>query len=163
MTSSELIVNEFKRRVFTESYSRIFKCLSMISDEELWFTPNKNTPSIGSLVLHLCGNGKQWIVCGLGSAPDHRQREKEFEKHLNIKKSELVFVMENLKIQITEVLHTIKDEDLHQPKNIQGLEENVFSVLVHVLEHFSYHTGQITTLTKIITNKQTGYYDQLGL
>lgn len=163
MPNSELIVNEFKRRVFSESYPRIFKCLSMINDDELWFTPNKNTPSIGSLVLHLCGNGKQWVVCGIGNAPDNRDRDKEFEKHKNIKKSDLVFVMENLKVQMTEVLHQIKEEDLRTPKRIQGFDENTFTVLIHVLEHFSYHTGQITTLTKLITNKQTDYYGSMDL
>ena len=34
---------------------------------------------------------------------------------------------------------------------------------VHVIEHFSYHTGQITTLTKWLTNKDTSFYSGVDL
>jgi uncharacterized damage-inducible protein DinB len=46
---------------------------------------------------------------------------------------------------------------------VQGFEVTGFSVVVHVIEHFSYHTGQITTLTKFLTNKDTGYYAGIDL
>lgn len=158
MTNSELLVNEFKRRLFLESYHRIFKCLSMISEEELWFTPNKNTPSMGSLILHLCGNCKEWVLSGIGNEPNNRDRDKEFEKHPNIKKSDLVFVMENLKVKMTEVVETIDDDELNKFVRIRDWNESIFSVLIHVIEHFAYHTGQITTLSKLICNRPTNYY-----
>ena len=34
--------------------------------------------SIGNLLLHLSGNIRQWIVSGVGGAPDARQRSAEF-------------------------------------------------------------------------------------
>ena len=163
MEPSRLIINEFRKRVFDESYPRIYKCLGMLSHEELWYTINKETPSIGSLVLHLCGNARQWVVAGIGGKEDIRDRASEFKNHPSIRRTDLIFVLENLKIQMNTALKNIYSENLHQPVTIQGLDETYFSVLIHVLEHFSYHTGQITTTTKIITQKPTNYYDDAKL
>ena len=163
MLYSELIVNEFKRRVFKESYSRIYTCLSLINESDLWAMPNQNTPSIGSLVLHVCGNGRQWILSGLGKKEDNRTRDTEFLIHKNIKKSDLIFLLENLKVNIISELEKVNDENLNTSIRIQGFQESTFSILIHVIEHFSYHTGQISTLTKLLTNKDLGYYKDLDL
>lgn len=157
------LIREFELRVFDESYNRIYKCFQMISDEDLWNSPNENIPSIGNLVLHLCGNARQWILSGIGEKPDNRDRDLEFVKHKNIKKSDLVFLLENLKTNIKETFKDCSDHKLEQQQSIQGFKVNGVSIIIHVLEHFSYHTGQITTLTKILKNKQTGYYSNLDL
>lgn len=157
------LINEFKRRVFEESYSRIFKCLDSLDENQIWYAPNKNVPSIGNLVLHLCGNMRQWILSGLGHKPDNRERDKEFVPHQNIRKSELVFLMENLRVNVREVLLELPDGFTEKRITIQGFNETGLSVLTHVMEHFSYHTGQITTLAKIQQNKDLGYYGGFDL
>lgn len=157
------LINEFKRRVFEESYARIFKCLDSLDENQIWYAPNKNVPSIGNLVLHLCGNMRQWILSGLGHKPDNRERDKEFVPHQNIRKSELVFLMENLRVNVREVLLELPDGFTEKRITIQGFNETGLSVLTHVMEHFSYHTGQITTLAKIQQNKDLGYYGGFDL
>lgn len=163
MEASRLIINEFRKRVFDESYPRIYKCLRMLTHEELWYCINKQTPSIGSLILHLCGNGRQWVVSGIGGKKDIRDRKSEFIPHPSIRRTDLIFVLENLKIQLNDTLKKIDDKNLQQPITIQGMDETYFSVLIHVLEHFSYHIGQITTITKVLTQKSTQYYDESKL
>jgi uncharacterized damage-inducible protein DinB len=163
MEASKLIINEFRKRVFDESYPRIYKCLGMLSHEELWYSVNKQTPAIGSLILHLCGNARQWIVAGIGGKKDIRDRASEFIPHPSIRRTDLIFVLENLKLQLNDTLKKIDDKNIQQPITIQGIDETYFSVLIHVLEHFSYHTGQITTITKVLTQKPTHYYDESKL
>lgn len=163
MEPSRLIINEFRKRVFDESYPRIYKCLGMLSHEELWYCVNKQTPSIGSLIIHLCGNARQWVVAGIGKKKDIRDRASEFIPHPSIRRTDLIFVLENLKIQLNDTLKKVDDKNLQQPITIQGIDETYFSVLIHVLEHFSYHTGQITTITKVLTQKPTHYYDESKL
>lgn len=163
METNKLLVNEFERRVFDECYSRIYTCLNLLSADELWRQPSPQIPPVGCLILHLCGNARQWIVAGLGGKEDVRDRQNEFIPHPNIRKSDLVFVLENLKVQMREVINGLGERNLNRPITIQGLEETHFSVIIHVLEHFSYHTGQITTLTKLFTGKPTQYYDELTL
>lgn len=159
----ERVVREFHVRVFEESYNRIYKCLSMLSEEQLWASPQGNIPCIGCLVLHLSGNARQWILSGIGGEPDNRNRDDEFVIHRNIRKSDLIFLLENLKVNLRECLHEMPEDKLNEILVIQGFQVSGFSVLIHVIEHFSYHTGQITTLTKLCSNQETGYYSGLNL
>lgn len=157
------LVIEFERRVFEESYPRIFTCLALLDEKSVWEKPNSKVPAIGNLVLHLCGNARQWILSGLGKQPDNRKRDEEFVVQKSIRKADLIFLMENLRVNLKETLHALPPTFLEQEYHIQGFRESGLSVLVHVIEHFSYHTGQITTLTKIISNRETGYYAGLDL
>lgn len=163
MSVKDQVVKEFERRVFDESYSRIFKCLTMIEDKDLWRSPQGNIPPIGCLVLHLAGNARQWILAALGNKPDNRVRDEEFMHHSNIRKADLIFLLQNLRVQLKECLHDLDEEAITRSYKIQGFDETGFSAIVHVIEHFSYHTGQITTLTKMISNKETGYYADSNL
>ena len=47
------IKKEFDRRVYEEGVARIVQVIGLLSDEELWYTPNEASNSIGVLVLHL--------------------------------------------------------------------------------------------------------------
>ncbi|HEX5111880.1 MAG TPA: DUF1572 family protein, partial [Saprospiraceae bacterium] len=40
------------------------ECLDKITNEQIWWRPNETSNSIGNLVLHLCGNVRQWIGTG---------------------------------------------------------------------------------------------------
>ncbi len=163
MNTKQLLVREFEERIFNESYERIYKCLSMIEDRDLWRSPNERIPSIGNLILHLCGNARQWVLSGIGGRPDNRDRDQEFVVQSKIKKSELVFLLENLKVNLKQMIREMDPKAVEKKYSIQGFEVTGFSVLIHVIEHFSYHTGQITTLTKWLTNKQTDYYGDIDL
>lgn len=163
MITKKEIVQEFEMRIFDESYPRVYKCLSMVNQEQLWHAPNSNVPAIGCLVLHLCGNARQWILSGIGNEKDNRNREDEFVVHQNIRKSDFIFLMENLKVQLKKCLEKMPEDILTRNKTIQGYNVTGFSAIVHVIEHFSYHTGQITTLTKMYVDKDTGYYSERHL
>ena len=159
----DLVVKEFDFRVFGESYERIYKCLTMIEEKDLWRTPGENIPTIGNMILHLCGNARQWILSGIGGRPDNRDRDQEFVVQTNIKKAELVFLLENMRVNLRQTLIEMDEKQLRTTYLVQGFEVTGFSVIVHVIEHFSYHTGQITTLTKWLTSKDTSYYGGIDL
>jgi uncharacterized damage-inducible protein DinB len=135
----------------------------MIEERDLWRTPVQNIPPIGNLILHLCGNARQWILSGLGDKLDNRDRDQEFVIQTNIKKSELIFLLQNLRVNLRQTIVDIDPKVLEKKHSIQGFEVTGFSILIHVIEHFSYHTGQITTLTKWLTNKETDYYGDIDL
>ena len=163
MTTKQHLIQEFDHRVFEESYERIYKCFQLLNDDELWHSFNANVPTVGNLVLHLCGNARQWILSGIGGVVDNRNRDQEFIIHKNIKKSDLVFLLENLKSNLKETLKSMPESTIDEKLSIQGFEVTGFSIIVHVLEHFSYHTGQITTITKLLKNQETNYYKDLDL
>lgn len=163
MISKKQLLEEFQNRVFEESYVRIYKCLSLLDEKQLWESPSSNISPVGSLILHLSGNARQWILSGLGGEVDNRNRNEEFLVHQNIRKSDFIFLLENLKVQLKNCLGSLPEYAFTDKYKIQGFSVSGFSVIVHVIEHFSYHTGQITTLTKFHTNKDTGYYTGLDL
>ncbi|MFK7971985.1 MAG: DinB family protein [Bacteroidia bacterium] len=158
-----LITQEVRRRLFEESVSRVKKCLNMLSEDQVWARPNDSLVSIGNLVLHCMGNARQWLGTGLGGLQDNRKRDDEFEQKGPIPTSHLIDMLEDLEEELEGVLQKLSPEDLVKPIRIQGFEENGMSILIHVIEHFSYHVGQISVHTKLLLNTDLGYYDSLDL
>src|SRR6478752_3509787 len=77
------IATEFlaqSRRYLASEYPiKIQRCLDVLPENGIWRRDDDASNSIGNLLLHLSGNIRQWIVSGVGGAPDARQRSSEFE------------------------------------------------------------------------------------
>jgi len=152
--------SEFERRIYEEGYHRIVKCLTYLSEEEVWQRPNTNTVSIGNLVLHLGGNVRQWICAGLGGQEDVRKRDLEFSTEGGVRKVELMEGIKRAIIDAQEVVENLEAEDLAKSYPVQVYNESGLSILVHVIEHFSYHIGQITYAVKSFKDVDTQYYSE---
>jgi len=165
-TSDDLrdaLIREILLRIYDECLPRIIICLDQLDDSRIWWRPNDSSNSIGNLVLHLCGNVRQWIYSGLGRNEDLRNRQTEFDERGPIPgellKEKLATTMELVKPVITN----IPTEELLNIRSVQTFEETGLTILVHVTEHFSYHTGQIAYITKMLMNKPLGFYDGVSL
>lgn len=159
-TFKEAIIRETQRRIIGESIPRIKRCLSELNEQEIWYKPNQNSNSVGNLILHLCGNVTQWIGSGLGKLPDHRIRDGEFEEKGPLPASKLTAQLDQLVVLINDVLKNVAEEDLLRLHHVQVYQETGLSILIHVIEHFSYHTGQITYFTKWKKDMDMGYYPE---
>jgi uncharacterized damage-inducible protein DinB len=158
-----LVLAECKRHLFQESLPRLKKCLSELSEEEIWYRPNSETVSAGNLVLHLCGNVRQWIVSTLGRTADNRKRQTEFDEWGPIPTSELLERLESTLAEAESVIDKLEHEALTGIHRVQGMEETGVAILIHVVEHFSYHTGQISYITKSNRGIDLGYYRGVDL
>jgi uncharacterized damage-inducible protein DinB len=152
------LLAETRRRLFKDSMPRIRKCLAHLSEEEIWHRPNAEVVSVGNLVLHLCGNVRQNIVCGLGGAPDDRVRDDEFSETGPIPAAELLARLDRVMADVDLALDGLDPASLLEIRRVQGFEESAVSILVHVVEHFSYHVGQITYFVKSRKAIDLGYY-----
>ena len=76
--------------------------------------------SAGNLVLHLCGNIKQWIIAGLGGELDIRERDKEFSERGPIRRRVLVVRLSNTVKQACRVMDGLDAETLLRRYTIQG-------------------------------------------
>jgi uncharacterized damage-inducible protein DinB len=159
----QYLIEEVKRRIIEEGQNRILKCLDQVSEEEVWKRPNEQSNSIGNLVLHLCGNIRQWAVAGLGKQADDRQRQQEFDERGPIAKEELIRRLSAALSEVEEVLDRVTCQDLIQTYPVQTFDENGVSILVHITEHFSYHVGQITFYVKAMKDLDLGYYEGIPL
>ena len=156
----DALATETLRRIVEESIPRIKKCLAALSEEEIWFRPNEQSNSVGNLVLHLCGNVTQWVGSGLGQRPDLRNRDLEFSENGPLPTSRLIAELDKLPTLLTEVLKKTTEEDLLANYDVQVYRENGVSILIHAIEHFSYHTGQIAFYTKWRKNMDLEFYPE---
>ena len=160
---SAALVAEIRRRLLGESVVRLKQCLAMLTDEEIWHLPNHETVSIGNLVLHLCGNARQWILSGLAKEPDTRRRQVEFDEQGPIPRATLVAMVDEVAEAVSRVLDGVTPELLLRTHRTQGFDETGVAILVHVTEHFSYHVGQITYAIKSRKTVDMGYYKGVDL
>ena len=159
----DALVREVEYRLYTECLPRIIKCIDQLDNDRIWWRPNENSNSVGNLILHLCGNVRQWIYTGLGKNEDVRNRQTEFDERKGIDKEELKEKLVATMALVRPVISNIPTEELLNIRSVQTFEETGLTILVHVTEHFSYHTGQIAYITKMILDKPLGFYDGVPL
>lgn len=161
-----LAIQEFKAQIIQrmeENTPRIERCLAELNDREIWQRPNASSNSVGNLILHLCGNIRQYAISSLGRQEDHRQRDAEFAAREGLGKTEL---LEKLKKTVAEALETIRsadDEEMMRVRMVQGFEMSGIGIAVHVCEHYSYHTGQVAFWVKLLKDKDLGFYANIDL
>jgi uncharacterized damage-inducible protein DinB len=148
------------RDLITQEYlPKMERCLERLSDEQVWWRANPESNSIGNLLLHICGNARQWIVCGLGGAPDERQRQTEFDERKIIPRSELLEKLRSTMAEVDQTLARFDSGKLLNKYLIQGTKASGLEAIFHVTEHISMHTGQIILLTKMLANIDLVFYD----
>ena len=138
---------------------KIERCLERLTDTQIWWRANEESNSIGNLILHLCGNARQWIVCGIGAAPDARNRDSEFEQRDVIPRDELTALLRSTLSDVHTTLQSLDPSTLLEYRKIQGNDVDILEAVFHVTEHFSMHTGQIFLLTKLLTASDLRFYD----
>jgi uncharacterized damage-inducible protein DinB len=138
---------------------KIERCLEQLTDEQVWWRANSESNSVGNLLLHLCGNVRQWIVSGLGGVTDRRVRQLEFDERTMISRSELLSRLKETLGEVDSVLANFDSQRILDQHRIQDFEVTALKAIFHVIEHFSMHTGQIILLTKQLTAQDMHFYD----
>jgi uncharacterized damage-inducible protein DinB len=128
----------------------------------IWARGGGNENAIGNLVLHLCGNVRQWIVSGVGGRPDLRERDAEFAAGEGLSGGELAARLRSTVGEAGAVLAGLPEGRLGEPVIIQGYPVTVLEAIFHVVEHFSMHTGQILFASKQLTGADLGFYRHLS-
>jgi uncharacterized damage-inducible protein DinB len=141
--------------------SRIATCLGKLSEQQVWARGSENENAIGNLVLHLCGNVRQWIVSGVGGRPDVRDRDSEFNARGDVAIPELTKRLSQTVEEAAAVIAVLSHERLSQRVTIQKYDVSALEAVYHVVEHFSMHAGQILFATKMMTGEELGFYRHL--
>jgi hypothetical protein len=138
------------RNTFNRALHKIEHCLDQLSDVDMTWRPRPEMNSIAIVVNHLCGNLRQWIIAGLGGAPDVRDRPGEFA---DPGKTTVAEVRRKLKERLTEVeavLAKLDPQDLLRVRRVQGFDVTGMHALIDTLSHFVGHTHQIVQWTRQI-------------
>ena len=136
--------------------------LQQMSDEDIWWRPNELSNSAGNLTLHLCGNLRQWILNSMGGAHFERDRDLEFSQRGPIPKAELIANIEATVMAVDKTLENLAADGLLERFDVQGYSTTRMQAIYHVVEHFSYHLGQILFIYKMRTGRDPGFYRHLS-
>ncbi|MGO9095477.1 MAG: DUF1572 family protein [Bryobacteraceae bacterium] len=162
MATLDALFLKFATNKLGQLSSRIVDCLRRLADDQIWSRDNQNQNAVGNLVLHLCGNVRQWIVSGVGGEADVRDRDAEFAARGEVSGPELAARLEETVAHALEIVRNTTAERLTETVRIQGYEVSVLEAIGHVTEHFAQHTGQIVYATKLLTGADLGYYRHLS-
>jgi uncharacterized damage-inducible protein DinB len=146
-----------------ENTPKIASCLQELEESEIWKRPNQHSNSIGNIILHLCGNIRQYDISSLGKSKDVRERDKEFSADGGYSGSELMKKLTSTLDEAKNIIQNITGEELLRKRNVQGYTHSGIGIIMHVTEHYSYHTGQIIFWTKLLRDKDLGFYAGVDL
>jgi uncharacterized damage-inducible protein DinB len=154
LETSASCLEDFRRRIEVS--------VGLLSDEQVWWRPNPAVNSVGNLLLHLRGNLSQWVLAGLGGAAYERHRTAEFTADHAAGKADLVAGLHGVVDAAAALIRRLSVEELLRRRHIQKYDVDGVYVVLHVVEHMSYHTGQIVQLTKEMLGPAAGidFYPQ---
>ena len=153
----DVFVSISRERLVKSLLPKLLHCLSLLPEEEIWRRPNGHVNSVGNILLHLCGNVRQWILSGIGGEKDIRKRPEEFRKDISLSKKELKERIQKVVEEADLVLSRFDPVLLMEKRTIQGFDETCMSAIYHAVDHFSYHLGQVIHITKTVLDKDLGF------
>jgi len=160
----------FKREFLSQAIHRIDEntqklttCLGELEEIDIWKRPNQHSNSVGNIILHLCGNIRQYAISSLGNNKDVRERDKEFSADGGYSGSELLKKLIDTIDQAKDIIRNATESELLRERKVQGYNHSGIGIVIHVTEHYSYHTGQIIFWTKLLKDKDLGFYAGIDL
>ena len=94
----------------------------------------------------------------MGGDVDRRERDKEFDQDQRKGKVDLLSDLTACIKKAQTIIEETSDADLAKMYSVQGFNLSGTGIILHVVEHLSYHVGQIALLTKLLQNVDLGFY-----
>ncbi len=144
---------------------RLSRALETLPRADLWWQPHAGAIAVGTILRHLEGNVRQWILSGIGGADDRRDRAGEFA---GSERPEGTALLERLAQTVNEasaLIAGLGEAELLASYSIQGAKTTGLQAIYHVVEHFSWHTGQAVWIAKARAGAAHGlaFYDDAAI
>ena len=153
---------DYARAKLATNLEQIVRCVRLLDADQLWHRANEHTNSVGNLLLHLNGNVSQWILGGVDGQEIRRDRPAEFAERGPLPAEQVLSRLETTVRAALDALERLEPARLGETRMIQGYEVCLAAALMHVVEHFSFHTGQIVHITKELRDVDLSLYDEQG-
>ncbi len=167
ISASLALLRQARFALRDEFQVKIVRALEQLGDDQVWWRPNEASNSIGNLILHLCGNARQWIIAGIGGAEDSRHRDREFAERDGVGREQLLALLTGTLAEVDAVLANLEIELQREQSDAplqrlcvpQRIPQTVLDAICHVVQHFGYHTGQIVYIAKMLAEGRVAFYD----
>ena len=133
-------------------------CVDAVDSAALSGRSGPDQNSISNLIVHLCGNVRQWIGSTIGGMPDIRNRKAEFEQQPGVSKDSLLALLRKTVNDAVAIISGIEAGKLAQTVKTQDGELSVLEVIYQVVGHFQQHTGQVVFMVKQATGRDLQLY-----
>ena len=163
---NEKFIKEFLSQAIhriDENTEKLTTCIGELEEGEIWKRPNSHSNSVGNIILHLCGNIRQYAISSLGNNKDVRERDKEFSANGGYSGRELLKKLIDTVDQAKEIIQNATETELLRERKVQGYTHSGIGIVIHVTEHYSYHSGQIIFWIKLLKDKDLGFYANIDL
>ncbi|MGM0885214.1 MAG: DinB family protein [Bacillota bacterium] len=146
------------------------QALEQLSEEDITSSSTAESNSIANLVAHIRGAVHSRIETILLDIPDTRDREKEFEKGLEMSKEQAIKMTRDAFDIIIKYLERLKSSPellMSQPfLNLPPLtysqvnnETTALNLMIAMVREVHYHTGQIIYAAKMRKGQLVWQYD----
>jgi hypothetical protein len=142
----------------TQMTGYIEACILRLDPDQIWDRGHAEQNSIGNLVLHLCGNVRQWIGSSIGGQADIRERDLEFAPSSRTDTAELLSRLNATVGDALAILENFPPARLTERVQTQDGERFALEVIYQVVGHFQQHAGQIMFATKLLTGEDLKFY-----
>ena len=129
--------------------AQIRSCVEQLSEEQLWWRPNEQSNSVGTLVLHVRGAVLHFLCRGVGGIDYERDRTAEFAES-SVSKSELLAIFDEMVGKAGQTFEALDASRLEEPSTEPAYYSTILEDLFGVAIHFASHTGQIVYVTKML-------------
>ncbi len=125
--------------------------------------PTKTQIALATLFCICAETSRSTLFHRLGETEDIRMRDKEFSAKDGFTKNELLAKLESTVDEAVRIIEASNEERLLKTYSVQGFDLSGIGIIIHVTEHYSYHTGQIAFWIKQLKDKDLGFYSGVNL
>ena len=136
------------RHEMKEALAKIRHCFDQLDDSHMGWRPFPEQNSLTNLILHLCGNMRQWIIVAAGGGVDARNRPAEFSQQTPLPKQELLSRLTAVVNEADSVISSLTPAKLLEARKIQSFQTTVLGAITHSVSHLTGHTHQIVYITR---------------
>jgi len=138
MTNEEVFL-KFSGEKLAQLFGRIETCVGRLTPEQVWRRAADNDNAVGNLALHLAGNVRQWILCGVGGQEDRRDRDSEFAARSG---EDVLSRLRPVVSAAAALIVALPPDTLTETRTIQKhYHVTVLEAIYHVVEHFFHAHG----------------------
>jgi len=131
------------------------KTFDQLDDQQMLFTPNETSNSIGVIIQHMHGNMlSRWTsFLTEDGEKEWRDRDGEFEPR-TLTKQQLIDLWNEGWDLVLNTLESLQEEDLTRTITIRTQPLSVVDAINRQLAHYSSHVGQIVYLGKWLRDQE---------
>jgi hypothetical protein len=146
------------RHTLHHALAKITHCFNQLDDSHMAWRPFEQQNSLTNIILHLCGNIRQWIISAAGDTPDTRNRPAEFSRRQPLPKHELLSRLQKTIAEADAVVAALTAAKLLEKRRIQAVETTVLGAIFDCVAHLQGHTHQIVYITRFILREKYKFH-----